>query len=127
MMLNPHMLPKMRSQPLLDAIRGMPCALRVASFIPGHQCAHISTVVPCHVAIDGRGVATKGSDLFVAAGCIHCHDLIDRRDSRWTYLMDHYPAAVMSRVLAGMQETQARLVAAGIITVKGAIEIKGVA
>lgn len=123
--LNPQLLPKLRSDPLLAAIRGMPCALRISSFIPGYRCSHVDTVVPCHVRTIGKGMGTKVADLFVVAGCEHCHSLLDGRDARWHYLTEKYPAAVLQRVIEGLCETQTRLWMAGIITVAGAVEIKG--
>ncbi len=123
----PALLPKIRSEALLQAVRGMPCTLRVASFIPGHRCAPDSTVVPCHVGRVGKGMATKVSDLFVAAGCMHCHDLVDMRDSRWKYLADHHGAQVHQRVLAGLMETQTMLVMRGAIVIPGADDMKALA
>ena len=115
---NPHMLPKIRSDKLLDAIRDMPCTLRVSSFMPSWQCADQSTVVPCHLdRTIGKGIGTKVSDLFVAAACIHCHNIMDGRDrTAVDYIMEHYPAAVMQRMLAGLAETQSRWVEMGLLT-----------
>ena len=115
MAMNPHMLPKIRSAAMLDAVRDMPCSLRVASLIPGHKCAAQDTVVPCHMPTIGKGVATKVSDLFVAAGCLHCHDLIDRRDKRVEWIVERYPTMFAMRLLDGMAETQARWVGLGLI------------
>ena len=70
-------------------------------------------------------MGTKSSDLAVAAGCQHCHDLLDQRDPRWAYLMTNYPAAVLWRILKGLCETQARLEMLEIISVKGATRVKG--
>ena len=122
---NPEMLPKIESQALLDAIRGMPCTLRIASFVPGYACAPRATVVPCHIRTIGKGMAIKVSDIFVAAGCLHCHDLLDRRDSRWNYLQDHYPAAVLQRVINGLCETQTMLIHAGKINIPNSTIGKG--
>ncbi len=117
---NPILLPKIRSRALLDACRHMPCTLRVSSFLPHWQCAHQSTVVPCHLPTIGKGMGTKVSDLFVAAGCVHCHDIIDGRDLKGaSYIADHYPAAFMERLLRGMCETQARWIGMGLISVEG--------
>lgn len=115
---NPHMLPKVRSQALLQAVRGMPCALRIASFCPGHACSGMDTVVPCHVdRTIGKGMGTKVSDLFVVAGCLHCHDIFDGRDrARRDFIMANYPTAYVERVLKGLAETQARWVGMGLIS-----------
>jgi hypothetical protein len=117
---NPMLLPKIRSRALLDACRHMPCTLRVSSFVPQWQCAHQVTVVPCHIPTIGKGMGTKVSDLFVAAGCIHCHDIVDRRDIKaWTYITQHYPTAYADRILHGMCETQSRWIGMGLLTVEG--------
>ncbi len=119
MIQNPHLLPKIRSAAMMDAVRGMPCAIRIAGLIPGHRCAGQETVVPCHMPTIGKGIATKVSDLFVAAGCLHCHDLIDRRDNRIEWIIDRYPAMFFMRLLDGMAETQARWVGLGLICGEG--------
>lgn len=119
---NPALLPKLRSPALLRAVRDMPCALRLAGFFPGHGCSAQDTVVPCHLdRTIGKGMGTKVSDLFVAAGCLHCHDILDGRDrAKRDYIAEHYPAALMDRMLRGLAETQARWLGMGLITVEGA-------
>ncbi len=122
--MNPENLPKVRSEALLAAVEGMPCTLRIASLIPGLTCAPAETVVPCHLPVFGKGWGTKVSDLYVAAGCRICHDLLDGRDPRWAWLADTYAAAVMQRQLCGLCETLALLIAADIIQIKGATIIE---
>ena len=119
LLVNPSLLPKIRSRPLLDACKDMPCCLRVASFIPGHKCSAVDTVVGCHVGNLGRGMGTKVSDLSVAAGCHACHDLLDGRDNRVRWIIDQYPFAFAERLMHGVFETQARWVGMGLIEVKG--------
>jgi hypothetical protein len=116
---NPELLPKVHSPALLKAIEGMPCTLRIASFIPGFSCAPQDTVVPCHLPTIGKGMGTKVSDLFVVAGCLHCHNLIDARDKRWHDLICDHPVPVYQRILRALSETQTLLVEAGIIRIKG--------
>ncbi len=115
---NPHLLPKVRSKKLLAAIKDMPCTLRIASFVPFWSCAHQTTVVPCHLdRTIGKGMGTKVSDLCVAAGCAHCHNIIDGRDrTAADYIAENYPAAMMQRMLAGLAETQSRWVQMGLLT-----------
>lgn len=115
MITNPYLLPKVRSEALRQSIAGMPCALRISSFIPGHRCAPDSTVVGCHVGKIGHGVATKVSDLHMVAGCQHCHDLIDRRDARFSWIAENYAAALADRILHGLMETQSRWVGMDLI------------
>lgn len=119
MITNPHMLPKVRSEKIMQAMRDYPCTLRVSSLYPGHQCSHQSTVVGCHIGGLGKGVSTKVTDLAVAAGCSHCHAIIDIVDNRHNWIMARYPAAFMERVLLGLIETHSRLVMDGIIKVEG--------
>lgn len=117
---NPALLPKVRSSLIMAAARGMPCTLRIASFVPGWKCAHEDTVVMCHLPSAGKGMGTKSSDIYVAAGCAHCHAIIDGPDkSGRDYITEHYPAAYAERMLRGMQETQALLVSLGLITGPG--------
>lgn len=118
--MNPHLLPKIRSRAYLDGIRGMPCTLRIASFVPGHACAPEDTVVPCHLPVMGKGMATKTSDLFVVAGCRHCHDLLDGRDSRVHWINETHPAAFHARMVHALAETMTLQVMRGNLTVKGA-------
>lgn len=112
---NPMMLPKIRSRKLLDATQHMPCTLRVASFIPGRSCARQSTVVPCHLPTIGKGTATKVSDLYVAAGCLYCHDIVDNRDkAARAYVDAKYPAAFAERLMKAHHETIARWIDMGV-------------
>lgn len=112
------LLPKVRSRALLDACQHMPCALRLAGFI-GMPCAPQTTVVGAHIGSLGKGTATKVSDLSVAAACVTCHDLYDGRDARGAFIREKYPMAFGERVLAAVQETQARWVERGLLTAEG--------
>ena len=112
--LNPHMLPKVRSPALLAGVEGMPCALRLASFL-GLPCAGTDTVVACHLPVFGKGVATKVSDLFTVAGCATCHDILD--GARGVDLRERYPHAYQERLLLALCETQARHVSEGRIVI----------
>lgn len=122
----PHLLTKVRSQDLLDMIgtgwsgRPFPCTARIAGLVAGHRCSHQDTVVPAHVGNLGKGMSTKVSDLNVIAACAHCHDLIDQRDSRWWWLMDHRCFETMKRLITAQHETLALLVQSDVITIKGA-------
>lgn len=112
---NPMLLPKVRSTSLMASINGMPCSLRIASFI-GQPCAPDATVVGCHLPGIGKSMGSKVSDLHVAAGCQTCHDLIDGRDPRGEFIRNAYPAAYFERLLKALAETQARQVGLGNIT-----------
>lgn len=115
--MNPHLLPKLRSEALLHEVRFMPCTLRLASF-GGMQCAPQDTVVPCHLPVHGKGMGTKVTDLAVAAGCQVCHDLLDGRDRRGIELAKRYPAAWYDRLLRGLIETQTMWLMADLIYIK---------
>lgn len=112
------LLPKLRSDALIMATHDMPCSLRIASFL-GRPCS--GSIMAVHLdMVGGKGIGTKVSDLAVAAGCDACHRLLDGRDGAgWSALMEGNRAAVLDRCIRGLAETQARLLEAGIITVKG--------
>lgn len=114
---NPMLLPKVRSDALTDSARFMPCALRIASFIPNHRCADPSTVIMAHLPTIGKGNASKVSDLFMVAACFACHELIDRRDKRIAWIEEHYAAALANRYMRGHHETMSRWLGAGLIVV----------
>lgn len=117
-MTSPDLLPKVRSEALRQACRDMPCTLRIASFA-GIPCAPQNTVVPCHLPTIGKGVGTKVSDLYIAAGCHTCHSLLDGRDKRAFVIADTYPAAFAERLMRGNHETIGHWVAMGLIHVEG--------
>jgi hypothetical protein len=120
MITNPALLPKVRSEAIMQAANGQPCSLRIASFIPGRKCAPAATVVGCHLPTIGKGMGTKVTDLAVAFGCQACHDLLDGRDRAGAeYLIQNFPTAVATRLTDALVETHARLVGMGIITVEG--------
>jgi hypothetical protein len=120
---SPHLTPKLRSEDYCRAVAEIRrCTLRISSFLPGFRCSAPSTCVGAHVGNVGKGMSTKVSDLMVVCGCLHCHDLLDRRDSRWTYLEENYAAAVAWRVVSALAETQGAMLAAGkLIVPKGTI------
>lgn len=128
----PHMLPKVRSRVLMDAVGGkiagqpqdlpMPCTLRISGLVPGHKCASRETSVFCHLGNLGKGTSTKVSDLNGAAGCDHCHALVDGRDNRWWSVIVADPKLhiiALQRCLTAVFETQAMLVQREIISVRG--------
>ena len=82
----PALLPKVRSDAIMQAMGHYPCTLRISSFIPGHDCSAQSTVVGAHLPVIGKGIGTKVTDLAVAAACKNCHDLIEGRDHRGAHI-----------------------------------------
>ncbi|TNE57816.1 MAG: DUF1364 family protein [Sphingomonadales bacterium] len=122
----PHLLPKVRSEHIMAAAAGMPCTLRIASFYPGHQCAGHETTVACHLPVGGKGISTKVTDLAVAFGCKHCHDILDGADwKRQEYITDKFGAAVIERLLWGHVETMTLLHLEGLLHVPGSRTIGG--
>ena len=116
--MNPHMMPKLRSEEITRATRDMHCTLRLASFA-GLPCSCEETLVPCHLPVIGKGMGTKVTDLAVVAGCQVCHDLLDGRDPKGIKLAEMYPGAWSMRLLNALVETQAVLLDKGIIEVPG--------
>jgi hypothetical protein len=119
MTVSPMMLPKVRSDYLRAACHHMPyCTLRIAGFV-GLQCAPNNTLVGCHLPTIGKGVSTKVSDLFIAAGCATCHDILDGRNmAALSQIKDRYPAAFMERIMKANHETLSLWVGMGLIEVK---------
>jgi len=124
------MLPKVRSEDLMNAIGGkvkgqyqtlpMPCTFRIAGLV-GLQCAHQETVVGCHSGNLGKGMSTKVSDLTAVAGCMVCHGLWDRVLTGWKEL-HHIPElkwVMFQRALSATHETQAMLTDLKIIKIRG--------
>lgn len=116
MTINPHMLPKIRSAALLKACRDMPCTLNLAGFID-MPCAPENTVVGCHLPTIGKGTATKVSDLYVAAGCRLCHDLLDQRDPRGFLAASSYSADFAEQIMRAHHMTLALWVQMGVLVV----------
>jgi hypothetical protein len=63
-----------RSPKYLAGSRGAPCALQ----LPGCT-GDAETTVPCHIRDRHTGRSVKASDLSVADGCHHCHEIFDFR------------------------------------------------
>jgi hypothetical protein len=113
-----YRLPKVRSSLIMASASGQPCSLRIASFVPGRQCNGHDTTVGAHLPVFGKGTSTKVTDLAVVYACYSCHAILDGADaSGHKYVMEHFPAAVIDRMLNGLVETQARMVEDGIILV----------
>lgn len=113
MIINPVLLPKIRSQLIMDAAMGQPCSLR----LPG-ICNHDhTTTVTAHLPGIGKSMGSKVSDLHSAFACSDCHTAIDTFGWEKRGLT---AAIVLDAMLRGHAETQARLVGMGIITVEGA-------
>ena len=92
-----------------DFARGQTCTLRLDG------CNHdISTTVLAHLRFFGwAGVAQKPHDFLAVLACSACHDAIDRRNNCDTALWE------FEDLLRALGETQSRLYAAGLLTLKG--------
>ena len=103
----------MKSQAIRNAARGEACTLQIAGI-----CNHdAETTVLAHLRIfGGGGIGLKPSDLCAAFACSRCHDYIDGRYrplAGQVVDIDWYIARAIWR-------THERLVALGVLTVKGA-------
>ena len=113
MIINPALLPKVRAPLIMSSADGQPCSLR----LPGICNHNNATTVTAHLPGIGKSMGSKVSDLHTAFSCSACHDAIDR----FTWEKHGLTAAmVLDAMLRGHAETQARLVAMGIIVVPGA-------
>lgn len=112
-----YLLPKVRSDLIMASASGQPCSVRIASFA-GRQCSGNNTTVGAHLPVFGKGVSSKVTDMAVAYACFNCHQIIDRVDKQAAnYIEEHYPAAMMQRLLNGLVETHCRMIEQGIIMV----------
>lgn len=121
----PHMMLKVRSKAIMRSGKGQPCKLRIASFVPGRRCGSIETTVNNHISSGGKGTSTKDTDMATAHGCDVCHAILDGRDrDALDYIQEHYPTAMLDRVIKGLIETHADLIDRGIIIIPDAEIIK---
>lgn len=117
----PHMLSKVRSKAIMRSAAGKPCTLRISNFYPGHRCSGPETTVGTHLPVWGKGISTKTTDMAVAYGCQHCHDILDGVDiKRRDYLIQNFSSAVMERLLHGLTETHAIMIEEGVIIIPDA-------
>ena len=114
MQMNPHMLPKVRSEALRRSAIDMPCTLKLAGFA-GHPCSGRNTNVMAHLPVHGKGVSTKVSDLHMACGCAVCHDLLDGRNALGALIREKYPHAFWEQLFKAHAETLSRWVSMGLI------------
>lgn len=117
MTINPHLLPKIRSEALMQSATMFPaCTLKLGSFV-GIPCAPSSTFVMCHLPTIGKGMSTKVSDLFTACGCATCHDILDGRHSTGHDIRWMYSAAFAEQIMRAHHETMSRWVGMGLLIV----------
>lgn len=99
---------KVRSDAIRESARGRECTCR----IPGVCNFNPETVVLAHLPGHAKGIGTKENDLHAAYACSSCHDVIDGR--KRTGVPD---SIILDAMLRGLSETQAAMVAAGLIEV----------
>ena len=114
MQMNPHMLPKVRSDALRRSATEMPCTLKLAGFA-GHACTGRNTNVMAHLPVHGKGVGTKVSDLHMVCACAMCHDLLDARNTLGMKIRELYPHAYWEQITKAHAETLSRWVELGLI------------
>ena len=84
--------------------KGETCALR----IPGVCNYDTATTILAHAPYPGR-FGSRKDDFFAAYGCSSCHDHVDHRDG--------YNALTELDWMPAIHETQAKLIAKGLISV----------
>ena len=112
--MNPHLLPKVRSDALRRSATEMPCTLKLAGFA-GHACTGRNTNVMAHLPVHGKGVGTKVSDLHMVCACAMCHDLLDARNTLGMKIRELYPHAYWEQITKAHAETLSRWVELGLI------------
>ena len=86
---------------LRKSARGKDCTLE---FFPG-QCASAETTVLAHVQMPGCGImGGKVDDLSAVYACHSCHDILDRRDSRYREIGGQTRWQLIARALVRTHE-----------------------
>lgn len=118
---SPHMMTKVRSDPIRKFAEGQHCTLRIASFYPGYSCSSNETTVLVHYDdVGGKGTSTKVTDIGACFGCERCHAILSGVDGKTLdYIKDNYPLALGHRIYTALVETHAMLVDEGLLVVPG--------
>jgi hypothetical protein len=103
-----------RSKKLRDSARGEECTLQIHPYCEGQS----ETVVLCHLASEGHGIGLKSHDYWSAYGCATCHAIIDGRDQKAFKAIGH--EEIERCRVRGLYRTWDRMIASGLITIKGA-------
>lgn len=95
------------------------CSARIGTFLM-QPCSPQETNVMHHLdGVGGRGVGTKVTDLATIIVCHNCHRLLEEPSPGEADALHRFGAAMTQQLLRALVETQAQLVGAGIIKVKG--------
>ncbi|KUM02814.1 hypothetical protein AWB61_03095 [Chromobacterium sp. F49] len=101
----------MASQAIRDSAAGETCTLQIAGICNGRA----DTTVLCHLPDESHGMGRKADDVSSCYGCSTCHDVIDGRVP-----CDWQPGEKDFYMRRAMVRTLRRLLAKGLITIKGA-------
>lgn len=99
---------------ITKSCRGKECQIRHPSFCNKND----ETTVPCH--LNGYGMGTKHSDLFLSDGCTGCHSFVDAHPKIVTSI-DSLPLDIQAFIVhaQGIFRTQQRLLDEGLIKIVG--------
>lgn len=100
-----------RSKKLRDSARGEECTLQIHPYCEGSS----ESIVLCHLPSEGHGIALKSPDHWSVYGCGVCHAIIDGRQS-----CDIEREEIEACKTRGLYRTWERMIAKGLITIKGA-------
>ena len=108
---SPHIMTKVRSDPIRKFAEGQHCTLRIAS---RHRAQRSRDDV------GGKGTSTKVTDIGACFGCERCHAILSGVDGKTLdYIKDNYPLALGHRIYTALVETHAMLVDEGLLVVPG--------
>lgn len=100
-----------RSVALRNSARGQDCTVQ----IPGICNCDPSTTILAHLPDESHGMGLKAADIAACWACSGCHDVLDKRDSRWPGYADDlewYMRRAQTRTLKKWIEL-------GLVTIKG--------
>ena len=98
---------------ITQSARGQSCTLR----FPGCKNER-DTVVWCHSPFieDGRGWGLKSPDVLGVTGCVHCHDILDRRKRLDTDIQGtEYTKMLMEYFHRGLKRSLVKLIEKGVL------------
>ena len=117
----PHMLPKIRSEMVMNRAKGMPCTYRIASFVPGLQCSGPETTVGGHIATPGKAMSTKSTDIAMGFICATCHAIQEGHDTTSrAYIARNFEVEFQARQTQALIETWTLLIMDGAIIIPDA-------
>lgn len=103
-----------RSKKVRDSARGEDCTLQIHPWCNSNP----ETVVFAHLPSSGHGMGLKSPDYWGVYACSGCHDVLDQRNPQ--AIRELGWEEVQACMMRGLYRTQERLVAKGLMTIKGA-------